>query len=354
MGMHRCRRPVTVAKRAVIRAEMSPAPLQVATFYRFTHVVDPEGLRATLLERGARARLKGTVLLASEGINATICGTTEGVAEFLAELRQDVRFADLSVKYSQVPGDSPVFLRFKVKLKAEIVTLGVPGVDVAAHSAERVSPETFNALLDDPQVAVLDVRNHYETQVGSFLGAEDPGTDSFREFPQYIDTRFGADREQPIAMFCTGGIRCEKASAYLREQGFKQVYQLDGGVLRYLDQVPPALSRWRGECFVFDQRVTVDHTLAPGDYRQCFACRRPVSAAAAATPEYREGVSCPTCFTERSEDERAGFAERQVQMELARQRGVAHIGPEAQPGIAAHDEGSAGAQERGDGVPDSP
>ncbi|MEM1231736.1 MAG: rhodanese-related sulfurtransferase [Pseudomonadota bacterium] len=335
-------------------AETAVTPLQVATFYRFTTLEDPAALRMTLLERGARAQLKGTVLLATEGLNATICGTSEGVADFITSLQEDARFVDLPVKYSQVPGDAPAFLRFKVKLKAEIVTLGVPGVDVAAHSAQRVAPAAFNELLADPRVAVLDVRNHYETRVGSFEGAEDPNTESFREFPSYIEARFGEDREQPIAMFCTGGIRCEKASAYLREQGFSQVYQLDGGVLRYLEQVPPEHSRWRGDCFVFDQRVTVDHALSPGEYRQCFACRRPVSPQATASPKYREGVSCPACFDEKSEQERAGYMERQNQMALARDRGVAHIGPEAQQGSAGGDAESASLQELGHRVPDRP
>lgn len=306
--------------------------LHVATFYHFTDLDDLPVLREQLLALGARLALKGTVLLAAEGLNATICGRRPAVDAFLAQLAQDGRFDDMAVKFSQADGDDPVFLRFKVKLKAEIVTMGVPGVAVRKHTAEHVAPKAFNALLQDPAVAVLDVRNRYETEIGSFAGAEDPGTESFREFPAYVAARFGGDRDQPVAMFCTGGIRCEKASAYLVEQGFTQVYQLDGGILRYLEEVGQDESLWQGDCFVFDQRVTVDHDLQPGGHVQCFACRRPVAAAELSSPKYQEGVSCPACFNEKSEDERAAYRERQRQMDLAQRQGRAHLGPEAQPG----------------------
>jgi UPF0176 protein len=311
--------------------------LHVATFYHFTTLDDLTSMRERLLALGGQLALKGTVLLAPEGLNATICGPRAAIDEFLTSLASDGRFGGMSVKYSRAAGDAPVFLRFKVKLKSEIVTMGVPGVDVREHTAEHVAPQAFNTLLNDPAVAVLDVRNRYETEIGSFAGAEDPGTASFREFPEYVAERFGADRDQPVAMFCTGGIRCEKASAYLVEQGFTKVYQLDGGILRYLEEVPQDESLWHGDCFVFDQRVTVDHDLQPGGHVQCFACRRPVAAAELSSPHYQEGVSCPACFGEKTEDARAAYRERQRQMDLASHRGRSHLGPEAQP---ADDAGS--------------
>lgn len=302
--------------------------LTVATFYRFVTVADPTELQARLLQDGQRHNLRGTILLATEGLNATLCGAADALERFLQTLQADVRFANLTIKYSQTQDDDPVFLRFKVKLKREIVTMGVPDVDVAAHTATHVAPAEFNALLRDPAVRVIDVRNGYETGIGTFTGAEDPGTDSFREFPAYVERELGNDRDQPVAMFCTGGIRCEKASAYLVEQGFSNVSQLDGGILRYLEETPAEQSLWQGDCFVFDQRVTVDAQLQPGDYVQCFACRRPVAPDQLQAPEYVEGVSCPACIGRPGAD---GFSERQRQIELAQARGQSHLGPDAQP-----------------------
>lgn len=304
---------------------------EIATFYRFIPLDDLPRLRAWLLELAAPLELRGTLLLAPEGLNATICGSKSALGTFFEALEREPSFADLPIKWSRSSGDAPVFLRFKVKIKNEIVTMGVPGVQVAAHTAEHVVAADFNRLLDDPGVVVLDVRNRYETEIGTFRGAEDPETDSFREFPSFVAERFGSRRDQPIAMFCTGGIRCEKASAYLVEQGFKQVYQLDGGILKYLEETPAEKSRWEGECFVFDQRVTVDHSLAPGDHVQCHACRRPVSPADQKSPLYQVGVACPGCAAERKSSARAGFAERQRQIELAEARGTQHLGPDSQP-----------------------
>ncbi|MGI9326825.1 MAG: rhodanese-related sulfurtransferase [Pseudomonadales bacterium] len=302
--------------------------LTVATFYQFVTLQALPELREQLLRLGRRGELRGTILLAPEGINATICGQHEPVLDFLEQLRGDTRFDRLAVKFSQTGSDEPVFLRYKVKIKSEIVTMGIPGIDVATHTAEHVDAQRFNALLGDPEVAVIDVRNQYETEIGTFVGAEDPGTESFRQFPEYVSERFGACKDQPIAMFCTGGIRCEKASAYLVEQGFTSVYQLDGGILKYLQTAPEDANLWHGECFVFDQRVTVDEALHPGDYVQCFACRRPVAPEQLNSPDYVEGVSCPACIGRKSV---AGFAERQRQMQLASSRGTAHLGPAAAP-----------------------
>lgn len=301
--------------------------LTVATFYRFVALEHPAELQKQLLQEGQRLHLRGTILLAPEGLNATLCGTADALQSFLQTLQSDTRFSGLPIKYSQTQDDDPVFLRFKVKLKREIVTMGVPDVDVAAHTATHVPPAAFNELLRDPKVRVIDVRNGYETGIGSFTGAQDPGTDSFREFPEYVERELGEDRDQPVAMFCTGGIRCEKASAYLVEQGFSNVSQLDGGILRYLEEIPAEQSLWHGDCFVFDQRVTVDAQLQPGDYAQCFACRRPVAPEQLAAPEYVEGVSCPACIGRPGAE---GFTERQRQIELAQARGQAHIGPDAQ------------------------
>ncbi|MEM1434992.1 MAG: rhodanese-related sulfurtransferase [Pseudomonadota bacterium] len=311
---------------------MTRAAKTVATFYRFVAIDAPAALRERLLARGEALGLEGTILLAGEGINATIAGPAAALEAFLDDLQQDPRFTNLVIKRSELPLEDAAFLRFKVKLKDEIVTLGQGPLPVAETPARHVGAAEWNRLLDDPSVRVIDVRNRYEIETGSFSAAEDPGTDSFREFPVYVATALDPAVDRQLAIFCTGGIRCEKAAAYLAQAGFDNVVQLDGGVLNYLAEVEPGANRWRGECFVFDQRVTVNAELEPGGHVQCHACRRPVSAAAQRSPDYVYGVSCPACVAETAPEDRARFAERIRQVRLADDRGDAHLGPRAQGG----------------------
>lgn len=303
--------------------------MDIVTFYRFVDLDDLSGWQARLLAFCNDRDLVGTILLADEGINGTVAGLAPAIDALSEHLTAASEFADMPFKRSRVDSDNPVFLRMKVRIKREIVSLGQGPVAVAQRTGTHVDADAWNRLLDDPDVAVIDTRNRYEVEVGSFDGAHDPDTRSFREFPAYIEERFGDRRDQPVAMFCTGGIRCEKASSWLLEQGFEKVYQLDGGILRYLETVPDSANRWRGECFVFDQRVAVDSQLAEGGYVQCHACRRPLSEADQRSEHTVVGVSCPHCIDEKSDEERASYAERQRQMELAQARGEQHIGPKA-------------------------
>ena len=296
----------------------------VAAMYKFVELPDYEALREPLLDVCREAGIKGTLLLAKEGLNGTVSGTREGLDTLLAYLRSDERLVDLEHKESV--HESPPFLRMKVKLKREIVTMGVPGVDPKRVVGSYVAPRDWNALLDDPDVVLVDTRNDYEYAIGSFDGAIDPRIETFREFPAWVAENLDPARNRKVAMFCTGGIRCEKASSYLLEQGFEEVYHLRGGILKYLEEVPEDDTRWHGECFVFDDRVAVDHHLQKGHYDQCFACRHPVSAEDMASPAYQKGVSCPHCIDRQSDEQRARFAERQRQVELAKQRGEQHIG----------------------------
>ena len=306
----------------------------VAAMYKFVSLPDYEALREPLLDVCRDAGIKGTLLLAQEGINGTVSGTREGLDTLLAYLRSDERLVDLEHKESV--HDSQPFLRMKVKLKREIVTMGVPSVDPNRVVGTYVAPGDWNTLLDDPEVVLVDTHNDYEYAIGSFDGAIDPDIETFREFPAWVAENLDPDRNKKVAMFCTGGIRCEKASSYLLEQGFEAVYHLRGGILKYLEEVPEDETRWHGECFVFDERVAVDHQLQKGRYEQCFACRHPVSAEDMASPAYRKGVSCPHCIDRKSDAQRERFAERQRQMELARQRGEQHIGDAA--GFSPHPE----------------
>ena len=264
----------------------------VVAFYKFVKLPDCASLQAPLLEACSRAGVCGTVLLAPEGINATLAGTEAGIQQVLTHLRTDSRLADLGLKWSTAP--TRPFDRMKVKLKPEIVTFGQI-VDPTKRVGTYVAPQGWNQLLEDPEVLVIDTRNAYEVAIGSFEGAINPETRSFRDFPSYVDTRLNPEQHRRIAMFCTGGIRCEKATAYLIEQGFEEVYHLQGGILKYLEEVPAAESRWRGECFVFDQRVALGPGLTQGSYDMCKACGYPISAADKAADAYEEGVSCPYC-----------------------------------------------------------
>jgi UPF0176 protein len=305
---------------------------RVAAFYRFAPFAPEElpPLRRRLLACGEAAGLKGSVLLAPEGVNGTVSGPEAGVEALLRELRADPRLAALREKRAAAP-EQP-FHRFKVRLKREIVTMGDPALQpyLAAAVGTHVAPEAWDGLITDPRTLVIDTRNAYEVALGSFEGAIDPGTASFREFPAWVERELRplVERRRPgaIALFCTGGIRCEKATAHLLRHGFEGVHHLQGGILRYLEQRPEAGSRWHGECFVFDQRVAVNHRLEPGEASLCHGCRRPLTAADRRLPSYVEGVSCCHCAGQRDPADQARFAERQKQMELARRRGEAHLG----------------------------
>ena len=303
-------------------------PVRVAALYQFTPFSDPAALREPLLAVCAAAGIKGTLLLAGEGINGTIAGTDAGLAAVLDHIRALPGCAALEVKYSEAP--AMPFQRMKVRLKKEIVTLGVEGIDPLASVGTYVSPHDWNALIADPDTIVIDTRNAYEVAAGTFTGAIDPGTRSFREFPDWFranrERLLGSGSPPKVAMFCTGGIRCEKSTAFLKAEGVDEVYHLRGGILKYLETVPEERSLWRGECFVFDQRVTVGHGLAEGSYALCHACRRPISAQDQASPLYEAGASCPACHAERTEEQRASYRERQRQEERAAAQGRVHVG----------------------------
>jgi len=302
--------------------------LQVAAFYGFTAMAELPSLRAELLELARVAEVRGTILLAGEGVNGTICGPEPGVQAVLARLRALPGLEALEAKWSVAPQQA--FHRLKVRLKREIVTMGCPTVKPAEQVGTYVPPQQWDALIRDPDTLVIDTRNSYEVAIGTFEGAIDPGTSSFREFPAWVEQELRplVERRQPkaIAMFCTGGIRCEKSTAYLLQQGFEGVHHLQGGILRYLEEMPEQGSSWRGECFVFDQRVSVNHRLEPGEHSLCHACGLPLSPEDRQLESYEEGVSCRHCIDRFSDADRKRFAERQRQMALARSRGEAHIG----------------------------
>ncbi|WP_043602836.1 oxygen-dependent tRNA uridine(34) hydroxylase TrhO [Novosphingobium sp. Rr 2-17] len=311
----------------------SPTPVDVAALYRFARFDDPGALRDPL-ERLCRSEgIRGTLLLAHEGINGTIAGPHDGLARVLDHIRALPDCASLDVKMSSA--SAMPFHRMKVRVKPEIVTMGEPDIDPRATVGTYVEPQDWNALIADPGTIVIDTRNDYEVAVGTFEGAIDPETTSFRDFPTWfrgererlLASGLGEDGKPPkVAMFCTGGIRCEKSTAFLKSEGVEEVYHLKGGILKYLETVPQEDSLWRGECFVFDQRVTVGHGLIEGSYVLCHACRRPLDAQALASPLYEEGVSCPACHDERSEEQRASYRERHRQEALAAARGQAHVG----------------------------
>lgn len=302
-------------------------PTVVCALYRFVRLDDYRALRAPLLAEMERLGIHGTLLLAHEGINGTVAGTRTAIDTLRAWLQRDARLTGIEVKESLT--ERPPFKRSRVKLKQEIVTMGVTGIDPNRVVGTYVSAADWNALISDPDVLLVDTRNDYEVQVGTFRNAVNPGTASFREFPAFVRARLDPARHRKVAMFCTGGIRCEKSTAYLKQQGFDEVYHLQGGILKYLEQVPESESLWQGECFVFDERVTVDHDLRRGSYALCHACRLPLSAADMASPDYRPGVSCPHCAAQHSAAQRARFAERQKQVRLAEARGESHMGAAA-------------------------
>ena len=298
--------------------------LVVAALYQFTRFPDPAALQPGLLEVARAHGVKGSLLLAPEGINGTIAGTREGVDAVLAAIRALPGCAGLEWKES--PAVSMPFGRMKVRLKREIVTMGQPDVDPLARVGNYVAPADWNALISDPDTVVIDTRNDYEVAIGTFQGAVDPGTRAFGEFPDWWQANRDRFAGKRIAMFCTGGIRCEKSTNYLLGQGVNQVYHLKGGILKYLEEVPEGESLWQGQCFVFDDRVSVGHGLVPGGLKVCGACRRPVTTADERHEAYEEGVRCPACVNEYSPSDRARFRERHHQMLLAAKRGARHLG----------------------------
>lgn len=300
--------------------------MKVVSLYRFLDLSDPESFRDELKNLCDQEGLLGTMLVASEGFNGTLAGRGESVVAVMDWIRD--RFGieeELDARWTDA--DEAPFRKMRVKVKKEIVTLGRP--DILPHKAtgEHVGTARWNELIADPDVLVVDTRNHYEIEVGTFPGAIDPGNDSFREFPEFAKELAEESTDRPLAMFCTGGIRCEKATALMLELGFRDVYHLQGGILNYLKEVDDTENRWDGECFVFDTRVAVDRDLAEGGYVQCHACRRPLSTEDLASPDYREGVSCPQCINEADEDRLARLEERRKQVALAAARGDKHIGP---------------------------
>jgi len=304
---------------------------RIAAFYKFFDFPHFEAARGPLFETLDAAGVRGTVLLAAEGVNGTIAASPEGIETALAALRALPGAETLEAKFSEAE-ENP-FLRLKVRLKREIVTMGVPGTDPNSLVGTYVEPEDWNGLISDPDTVLIDTRNDYEFAIGTFDGAIDPETKSFREFPDWFrafrDRLASEGRTPKIAMFCTGGIRCEKATSFVKAEGIDDVFHLKGGILKYLEVIPEEQSLWHGECFVFDERVSVKHDLSPGSYDMCHACKRPITEEDKKGNAYRPGVSCPHCIDEMTADQRARFAERQKQINLAKARGEAHMGPEA-------------------------
>jgi UPF0176 protein len=280
--------------------------------------------RQPLLKFCIEQNIKGSILLACEGVNGTIAGPPENILAVVNFLREDPRLSKLEYKESYC--DEQPFHRMKVRLKKEIVTLGRDEVDPKSKVGTYVKPEQWNELISHPDALLIDTRNDYEVEIGTFKGAKNPHTKSFRQFPEYVRTHLDPERDKKVALFCTGGIRCEKASSYLLSQGFKEVYHLEGGILKYLEKVSPGESLWQGECFVFDGRVAVTNELQQGTYKLCYSCQHPVSQQDTTSPLYKEGISCPRCHESLTPEKRARVAERQRQTELARARNKKHVG----------------------------
>ena len=300
-------------------------PHKVAAFYCFAAISDPQALRQELAALAQELGLRGTILVAPEGINGTVAGASGALEDLVARLRQIEGCAEMEIKWSDAPGRP--FHRMKVRLKREIVTLGVEGVDPVAGVGTYVEPSEWNALIADPETVIIDTRNDYEVALGRFTGAVDPETKAFGEFPTWVEANRERLAGRKVAMYCTGGIRCEKATAFVKSLGLEEVFHLKGGILKYLEQVPADESLWEGECFVFDERVGVTHGLEQGEATLCRACRHPLTAQDRQSPHYVEGISCHRCHASRDEEDRQRFAERQLQVKLARERGAGpHIG----------------------------
>jgi UPF0176 protein len=297
-------------------------PFKVAALYRFARLEHFQSLQEPLAQLCCSSGIKGTLLLAAEGINGTVAGSVEAIDRLVAFLEAEPAIAGMELKYSYA-GEMP-FKRMKVRLKKEIVTMGVEDIDPLQSVGTYVQAQDWNALISDPDTIVIDTRNDYETAIGTFANAVDPQTKTFREFPQWVENHREELEGKKIAMFCTGGIRCEKATAFVKGLGFDDVFHLKGGILKYLEEVPAEESRWEGECFVFDERVSIGHGLVEGEAELCHACRNPIAPEDKLSPLFAEGVSCPKCYHERTEEDRARFAERQKQVKLAKLRGEKH------------------------------
>tara|TARA_Y100001934_G_scaffold146790_1_gene176364 strand:+ start:707 stop:1636 length:930 start_codon:yes stop_codon:yes gene_type:complete len=290
----------------------------VLAFYHFVQIDDVEVLKISMKKICEDNQIIGTILLAEEGINATISGSRAGIDNILSHLKDDIRFSNLVYKESFTK--KKPFKRLKVKTRNEIVSMGIPHTDPKSLSGIRVDADQWNQLIQDPDVITIDTRNEYECEIGSFKNAVSPETKTFREFPGFVDKALDTEKHKKVAMFCTGGIRCEKATHYLLKKGFKEVYHLDGGILKYLETVNREESLWHGECFVFDDRVTVDKNLAPGSFKQCSACRRPLSDKDRESPNFVKGISCPHCYGKISVKKLSALKERQHQIELRKIR----------------------------------
>ncbi len=299
-------------------------PYVVYALYKFVTLKDYEELRDPLKNLMLKLEVRGTLLLAEEGINGTISGIRENMDAVIAWLKADERLADLEYKVS-VHNELP-FHRTKVKLKKEIVTMGIDGIDPNKVVGTYVDPQDWNAIISDPETVLIDTRNDYEYEIGTFKNALNPDTETFREFPEYVEKNLNPKIHKKVAMFCTGGIRCEKASSYMKQAGFEEVYHLKGGVLKYLEEVQQDQTHWDGECFVFDDRIAVNHDLEKGSYDQCHACRYPITEEEKTHEHYSPGVSCHRCYDQKSPEQKARFAEREKQIQLAKSRGEVHIG----------------------------
>ncbi|MGD1864649.1 MAG: rhodanese-related sulfurtransferase [Phormidesmis sp.] len=290
--------------------------LTVATFYKFVALPDYTNLQTPLQAACQQQAIKGTILLAKEGINGTIAGTRNAIDAVFAHIKADPRLVDIDIKES--PATEPPFAKLKVRLKKEIVTIGLPEVSPTQQVGTYVPPTEWNKVIADPEVTVIDTRNDYEVGMGTFQGARNPETDVFNEFPDYVKENLDPTKNKKVAMFCTGGIRCEKASSYMLSQGFEEVYHLKGGILKYLEEVPEEESLWEGECFVFDERVAIKHGLETGSYDMCYACGHPISAEDKNAPSYESEVSCPHCAGALTTEKQERLRERKRQRHLNR------------------------------------
>ena len=306
--------------------------LTICALYKFTRLDDFEEIQGPLKIFLESLNIRGTLLLAKEGVNGTIAGDNDSIMKSLDYLQKDERLVGLEYKFSY--SEKPPFKRLKVKLKKEIVTLGVSDIDPIFSSGTYVKPADWNELINDPDVVLIDTRNNYEFEIGSFKGSINPNTETFREFPAYTKNNLEKYRDKKIAMFCTGGIRCEKSTAYLKSKGFENVFHLQGGILKYLEEVKEDESLWEGECFVFDDRVAVKHNLELGKYDQCHACRFPITDEDKEHPHYEKGASCPRCYGTKNSSQVSRYREREKQVQLAKSRGESHIGDDASKVIA--------------------
>ena len=296
----------------------------IVALYKFVELSDFQELRNPILDYCINSDIRGTILLAKEGINGTIAGKRSQIDNFFNYLNKDPRFNNM--EYKESINASVPFYRMKVKLKNEIVTMGCENINPSCMSGNYVEPKDWNELISDPEVTLVDTRNYYEYNIGTFKGAINPNTKNFRDFPDFVKNNLDIKKNKKIAMFCTGGIRCEKSTSYLRQQGFEDVYHLKGGILKYLEVIPKSESLWQGECFVFDNRVAVDHELKSGTYDQCHGCRHPITDEDKKSKYFKKGVSCPLCFEKLTDDQKLRFSERQKQIDLASERNVTHMG----------------------------